>query len=126
MEKSNYPPPYSQDQGWNVSPAPPVGGAARPQYQQPVGGGMVGVPIVVRPAIMGRNPVGMQCPNCQASITTRVEEDQGVLAWISAGVLCLAGCWLGCCLIPFCVDSFKDIKHFCPSCNALVGRYKAL
>ena len=34
--------------------------------------------------------------------------------------------WLGCCLIPFCLNSCKDVVHICPNCRATVGRYSRL
>jgi lipopolysaccharide-induced tumor necrosis factor-alpha factor len=38
------------------------------------------------------------------------------------GMLILFGLWLGCCLIPLCINSLKDVEHYCPNCNALIGR----
>ena len=40
-------------------------------------------------------------------ITTSVHTETGVIAWISAGLLCVFGCWLGCWLIPLCMDSLE-------------------
>ena len=34
--------------------------------------------------------------------------------------------FLGCCLIPFCIDSCKDAVHTCPCCGQVVGRYQRL
>ena len=41
-------------------------------------------------------------------------------------VLCLFGLVFGCCLIPFCVDSVKDVIHKCPNCGAVIARYNRL
>ena len=42
--------------------------------------------------IFDHKPVRMVCPHCSSSINTKTEEEPGVLAWISAGVLCLFRC----------------------------------
>merc|ERR1712211_12726 len=88
----------------------------------------VGAPVVIthQPQIMfDRDPVTTTCRNCGNNITTSVHTETGVIAWITAGVCCALGCWLGCCCIPLCMDSMKDATHQCPNCNAVVGRFKA-
>ncbi|XP_030875833.1 LITAF domain-containing protein isoform X4 [Leptonychotes weddellii] len=37
-----------------------------------------------------------------------------------------AGCVLGCCFLPFCVDSLMDVKHTCPVCRQELFRYHRL
>jgi len=34
--------------------------------------------------------------------------------------------WLGCCLIPFCINGAKDVVHSCPNCQRMVGRYNRM
>ncbi|PAA62091.1 hypothetical protein BOX15_Mlig020806g2 [Macrostomum lignano] len=68
----------------------------------------------------------MTCPHCHASISTQVTMDTGLLPWLICGGLCLFGCWLGCCLIPFCMDGVKDAIHTCPQCRKVVGHYKRI
>nr|XP_022318234.1 lipopolysaccharide-induced tumor necrosis factor-alpha factor-like isoform X3 [Crassostrea virginica] len=70
--------------------------------------------------------VQMQCPHCQATITTSTRYEVGTLTWIACCVIAAVGCWLGCCFIPFCVDGCKDVIHACPSCRQDVGRYNRL
>ena len=69
-----------------------------------------------------RTPVNMTCPNCSAEITTRTEGKSGVLAFIAAGCLCIF--CLACFWIPFCLEDFDEITHFCPNCNANLGKVK--
>ncbi|KAK3096218.1 hypothetical protein FSP39_024583 [Pinctada imbricata] len=66
-------------------------------------------------------PTRLLCPYCRADITTSIEYEAGALTWLTSGVLCLVGCWLGCCLIPFCINDLQDVKHKCPNCNNIVG-----
>ena len=69
-----------------------------------------------------QTPSVMHCPFCNAAITTSLSYIEGTLTWLSAGVLFLAGCW-PCCLVPFCLDDFKDVRHSCPNCHRVVGTY---
>nr|XP_033818921.1 LITAF domain-containing protein-like [Geotrypetes seraphini] len=66
------------------------------------------------------------CASCHQNITTKVNHVTGMLSWIIFIVLCLLGCWFGCCLIPFFVNSCKDVDHFCPNCNYHIYKYKRI
>jgi lipopolysaccharide-induced tumor necrosis factor-alpha factor len=81
---------------------------------------------VVTIASLGPYPIQMQCSKCRAEIMTTTKSSTGLLTWILAGGLCLIGCWVGCCLIPFCIDGCQDVDHFCPNCRAHIGTYKRL
>ena len=96
----------------------------------------------------GRHSTQMTCPNCNFEIWTRTETKQSIWAWLAGGALCLVGyewkldkiyinqtifiilffnfffscCCLSC--IPCCLEDFKETKHFCPKCNALLGEAK--
>lgn len=84
-----------------------------------------GAQVIATPNF-GRTPVQCTCPRCRSIIVTRTEESVGVLAWLICFILVLVGCWLGCCLIPFCISDIQNIQHYCPNCNALLGEYRPL
>ena len=71
-------------------------------------------------------PVRLNCPKCNADIMTATTYEVGMLTWLACGGMCLVGLWLGCCLIPFCVDACKDVVHTCPNCQQMVGKYSRL
>jgi lipopolysaccharide-induced tumor necrosis factor-alpha factor len=52
----------------------------------------------------GDRPQQCKCPNCRADVLTMTKHNTGVITWLLAGGLCLIGCVLGCCLIPFCLN----------------------
>nr|XP_027203607.1 lipopolysaccharide-induced tumor necrosis factor-alpha factor homolog [Dermatophagoides pteronyssinus] len=83
-------------------------------------------PTVIVTQPIGLDPVQMKCPSCQANIVTDVHYENGLLTYILSGGLCLLGCWLGCCLIPLCVDSCKDVDHYCPLCRTLIHKTRRL
>ncbi|KAI1724364.1 LITAF-like zinc ribbon domain-containing protein [Ditylenchus destructor] len=77
-------------------------------------------------ANFGSRQMSMQCPHCHQQVITKVRHSAGLLAWILFGVFILFGCWFGCCLIPFCLESCQDCEHYCSNCNNFLGLYKRL
>ena len=59
----------------------------------------------------------------QATVTTSTNSRPSMMAWAVSCALCFTMLW-PCFCVPFCIDSFKDVKHSCPNCNATLGRYK--
>lgn len=64
------------------------------------------------------------CAYCGRTGPTKIETKTGLLTWLSCYTLTLGGCWLGCCLIPFFVDNFKDVQHRCSSCQQVLNTYE--
>ncbi|XP_055507142.1 LITAF domain-containing protein-like [Leucoraja erinacea] len=132
---SNAPPAYpasTQPPGYHGNPAyppgPPMAAPMAPPY--PV---VIGQPPVVVQAVyvqpsrnLGPQPMQITCSSCHQVVLTQVNHTPGALTWLSCGGLFLVGCMLGCCLIPFCVDSLQDVEHRCPNCAAHLGNYKRL
>ncbi|CAF3830872.1 unnamed protein product [Rotaria magnacalcarata] len=98
----------SNDPAKQSQAAPPV----TPQVTQIV--------TVMQPKL-GSLPVQCTCSKCHQSIVSRTELSNGLAVWAACLVLVIVGCWLGCCLIPFCVDDLKDVTHHCPNCNTVLG-----
>ncbi|XP_060072372.1 lipopolysaccharide-induced tumor necrosis factor-alpha factor homolog [Ylistrum balloti] len=131
----NEPPPkYEAPQGGYQQAPQPTEYPAQGTYPQTQGYPSQGQPVymaqptyVVQPRVgFGPDSQPMQCPHCHAQISTSLDYEAGALTWLSAGVLCVFGCWLGCCLIPFCINDLSDVQHKCPNCNKLVGVYRKL
>ncbi|KAG8558416.1 hypothetical protein GDO81_016983 [Engystomops pustulosus] len=117
---------YDSDKGY---PQPGFGGAYPPP--PPYGGAQPTVIVspVTTTVVVGTfadTPAACTCPVCRQNVVSRVEYNTGLLTWLLFGLLLLIGCWLGCCLIPFCVDGCKDVDHFCPNCNHHLSKYKRL
>ncbi|XP_006637295.1 lipopolysaccharide-induced tumor necrosis factor-alpha factor homolog [Lepisosteus oculatus] len=120
-QNPTYPPP---GYGPKNTPVYPVQPQSPPVTCHPV----VSVQSVyVQPGLVfSDHPVVMNCPACRQMITTQLEYNSGALAWLSCAGLAIFGCIYGCCLIPFCVDSLKDVTHYCPNCKNVLGVYKRL
>ncbi|XP_036406312.1 lipopolysaccharide-induced tumor necrosis factor-alpha factor homolog [Megalops cyprinoides] len=83
--------------------------------------------VVVQSALVFKDqPVQAHCPVCLQMVMTRIEHHSGTLAWLTCAGLFIFGCSYGCCLIPFCVDGLKDVTHYCPNCNNVLGVYNRL
>ncbi|KAK7134589.1 hypothetical protein R3I93_017879 [Phoxinus phoxinus] len=63
------------------------------------------------------SPARVKCPSCHKTVTTEIRYKVGSNAFLFCGLLSVVGCLAGCCLIPFCMDRFKDVAHVCPSCH---------
>ncbi|MEE6510635.1 hypothetical protein FKM82_030662 [Ascaphus truei] len=136
MYQDKYPPqnpgypemsaPYPQPAGVGGSyPPPPAYGMGPPQPQPTVIMAPV-TSVVMVGSSFGDTPTRTTCPVCHQTIVTRTVYTAGLLTWLIFGLLLLFGCWLGCCLIPFCVDSCKDVDHYCPNCNHHLSKYKRM
>ncbi|KAH6937722.1 hypothetical protein HPB50_003711 [Hyalomma asiaticum] len=72
----------------------------------------------------GPLPVPVLCPYCKRQIVTKTVYSSGFLTWMLCGALAALGCFLGCCLMPFCIRGCKDIAHVCPECSRVLGTFR--
>ncbi|TRY96440.1 hypothetical protein DNTS_021466 [Danionella cerebrum] len=70
-------------------------------------------------------PAQTVCPHCKHQVITITEHFSGLMAWAACGCLALVGCW-PCCIVPFWMDSCKDVEHRCPNCNTVLSFYRRL
>ncbi|XP_061567489.1 LITAF domain-containing protein-like [Cololabis saira] len=78
--------------------------------------------VIVTPELYDA-PGQARCPHCQQAVVTDIDRVPNLSAWLICGCFTLFGCWL-CCCIPFCVDSCKNVKHYCPKCKHLIHIHK--
>ncbi|KAI0237229.1 hypothetical protein LSAT2_012300 [Lamellibrachia satsuma] len=78
-------------------------------------------PQIVMP--FGDCPVRSTCPACSQSVVTNVDHEIGSHAICMCVLLFCVGCDMGCCFIPFCMDSCKDVVHTCPACGIQIAKY---
>ncbi|XP_041641709.1 cell death-inducing p53-target protein 1-like isoform X2 [Cheilinus undulatus] len=69
---------------------------------------------------LSRYPALTTCLSCQTQVTTQVTYQVGTHAWLMCLVFVLCGLLLGCCLIPFFFNHFKDVYHTCPRCRRVL------
>jgi len=128
MSEKGYPPGqggiYPQVPPAEYPSGPPPSYTPQAPVGPPAGVQPVIQTVVIQAPRFGRDPVRTTCSNCRQEVTTTTIEETGVMAYVAAGIICVLGCWCGCCLIPFCMDSMKDVLHTCPNCNAKMGKYK--
>uniref|UniRef100_A0A673JLH5 UBA-like domain-containing protein 1 n=1 Tax=Sinocyclocheilus rhinocerous TaxID=307959 RepID=A0A673JLH5_9TELE len=63
------------------------------------------------------SPAKVKCPACLKIVTTEIHYKLGSNAFLFCCLLSVVGCLAGCCLVPFCMNRFKDVAHRCPSCH---------
>lgn len=133
----NPPPGYQQAPPPGPTGAYPVGQNMPPPpsypYQGPPSGyapvppqPVVGTTVVVQHQF-GMIPASCTCPNCHQNVVTRTEYETGLFTWLLVGIIFLCGGWIFClCLLPFCIDSLKDVRHICPNCNHAIYYHKRM
>jgi lipopolysaccharide-induced tumor necrosis factor-alpha factor len=82
---------------------------------------------VTNPAILlnqawTNSPQVAYCANCRSQGVTSIKHTAGTCTWLSCVACFCMGCYLGCCLIPFCVNSLQDCEHHCSNCGDVLGR----
>uniref|UniRef100_A0A914GZD7 LITAF domain-containing protein n=1 Tax=Globodera rostochiensis TaxID=31243 RepID=A0A914GZD7_GLORO len=139
----NAPPAYDDAQKYAAYPDPnaPDHGAAHqyqpnmsnPQHPPPGAPGNAGANTTTYLYVaeggqtqLGPRPQNTFCSNCRQQVLTKVKYSAGLLTWLLFGGCLLFGCWLGCCLIPFCMDDCQDCEHYCTNCKAFMGQYKRI
>lgn len=65
-----------------------------------------------------------QCPFCHQYVTTEVMTKAGSVTYLVCFISVVFCCVAGCCLIPFFVDSCKDVIHKCPKCRSNINTCK--
>merc|ERR1712038_55199 len=71
---------------------------------------------------LGPSPARLQCPSCHMEITTSTSSKPSMMAWSLSLILCFTMLW-PCFCVPFCVDSLLNVKHKCPNCKIVLGKY---
>ncbi|KAF7256781.1 hypothetical protein EG68_06475 [Paragonimus skrjabini miyazakii] len=75
---------------------------------------------------LGPNSQNFLCSICLNKVVTTVQYVNGACTWLACTGIFFIGGVLGCCLIPFFVDTCKDARHSCPVCNTELGTYKRI
>ena len=69
------------------------------------------------------HPMSLTCTYCQETVVTDTQRVANRKTWCLCTTIFLLGGFLGCCLIPFCTDRFRDVEHRCSECHSVLGRY---
>ena len=71
----------------------------------------------------GDIPVRTTCPQCRKAVMSNVTHQVGLGTWLLSLLLCLL---FPLCIIPFFVNSCKDVQHTCPNCGNILGLKKVV
>ncbi|XP_060946773.1 lipopolysaccharide-induced tumor necrosis factor-alpha factor homolog [Limanda limanda] len=71
-------------------------------------------------------PCRTQCPECRQFVVTETSQSVSSVTWMVCFMTAMIGCVAGCCLIPFCLESFKSTTHKCPRCRSVISTVKKL
>ncbi|XP_037331532.2 uncharacterized protein LOC119220036 [Pungitius pungitius] len=72
------------------------------------------------------HPCRTQCPECKQFILSETSHSVSSVTWLVCFMAAMVGCVAGCCLLPFCMNSFKSTTHRCPRCRSAFMTIKKL
>ncbi|XP_067296874.1 cell death-inducing p53-target protein 1 homolog isoform X4 [Pseudorasbora parva] len=123
----NYPGPQAPYPGPQAPHPPQTDPQAAPNLAPSINVQPTMKPIVTQMVDAGLTDVPRRviCRHCMMEVTTEIEHINGALTWLICAGLAIFVCWF-CCFIPFCVDSWKDVKHTCPNCKNVIHIYKRM
>ncbi|KAF9116456.1 hypothetical protein BGX27_002488 [Mortierella sp. AM989] len=109
-------------------PPPPVQYLAPHQPQQHQASVMASPLILMKPPCriedLKAKPGVVVCQHCNYLVLTETTTENGSCTYLGILGLLLAGITsCGCCLLPLCISSCKDIMHSCPNCHDDIGLY---
>ncbi|XP_069141502.1 LITAF domain-containing protein-like [Argopecten irradians] len=70
--------------------------------------------------------VPTKCSGCGIDTITVLEYEIGNLSWTLCFIVALSGFCLGCCFVPFCLKTTKDVLHKCPDCKYTIARFNKM
>lgn len=109
------PPPYS---GPYQGPEPGI----HVIHVQPSPAHYITAPVLIGQPV-GPDPAVIVCQSCRHQIVTNVEVRPSLRTHLWALCLLFIGCW-PCMCIPYCTPACMNVDHYCPNCNAFVGKYQ--
>ncbi|KAG0345498.1 hypothetical protein BG004_003662 [Podila humilis] len=72
-------------------------------------------------------PGVVACQHCHHLVLTETTPENGSCTYLGILALILAGVTsCGCCLLPLCMTSCKDVMHSCPNCHEDIGLYSRI
>ncbi|KAF9928261.1 hypothetical protein FBU30_002528 [Linnemannia zychae] len=129
-QQQPYQPTY-QHPKFDHSKPPPAPTGFPPQSPSQQAHTMASPLIMMRPP--GRvedlkaKPGVVVCPHCHYLVLTETTPENGSCTYLGILGLLLAGITsCGCCLLPLCITSTKDIMHSCPNCHEDIALYSRL
>jgi hypothetical protein len=104
----------------------------QPSMGQPVGMMNPGMPMMMggfsgegmAPPPTSRTSQLTYCPVCGQNTYSMVVYEPGGGAFLMGSIIFALGGYLGCCLIPCCIDDCKTASHKCPTCGTVLGETK--
>ncbi|KAF9335773.1 hypothetical protein BG006_010663 [Podila minutissima] len=118
----NYQAVYKPD---TTKPPPPL------PFAQPTNAAASSQVVLVRPPSriedLRTKPGVVVCQHCRHLVLTETMPENGSCTYLGILGLILAGVTsCGCCLLPLCLTSCKDIMHSCPNCHEDIGLYSRI